>query len=71
MLDTSVFIGREPGRAMPRTAFPDEMVVSVVTIAELRAGVLAARDTSTRARRLATVDALSDVEMVPAGTASP
>jgi len=39
--------------------------VSVVTLAELQAGVLAARDTQTRARRLATLDILNDVEILP------
>jgi predicted nucleic acid-binding protein len=39
--------------------------VSVVTLAELQAGVLAARDTGTRARRMATLDILSDVEIFP------
>lgn len=38
---------------------PDELMVSVVTVGELRAGVLAATDLITRDRRLATlVDAL-------------
>jgi hypothetical protein len=44
---------------------PEESAISVVTLAELQAGVLAARDTATRAVRLATVDALSDVEVLP------
>lgn len=36
-------------------ALPDELAVSVVTIGELRAGVLAAAETEVRARRLATL----------------
>ena len=39
--------------------------MSVVTLAELHAGVLAATDTGTRARRLATLDAISIVEALP------
>ena len=51
--DTSVFIAREAGR--PLGDLPDEIAVSVVTAAELELGVLRAKDTQTRARRLATV----------------
>jgi predicted nucleic acid-binding protein len=36
-----------------------------VSLAELQAGVLAAIDTYTRARRLATLDTLSDIEVIP------
>ena len=43
---------------------PEESAVSVVTLAELYAGVLAARDTHTRARRMATLDMLADVQML-------
>ena len=39
--------------------------MSVVTLAELLAGVLAARDTQTRARRLATLEVLNDIEILP------
>ncbi|MDT5038512.1 MAG: hypothetical protein QOE03_3697, partial [Micromonosporaceae bacterium] len=42
-----------------------ESAVSVVTLAELQAGVLAAVDTATRARRLAALDILSDIEVIP------
>lgn len=51
--DTSVFIAQETGRALGD--LPDEIAVSVVTAAELELGVLRARDTDTRARRLATL----------------
>jgi hypothetical protein len=44
---------------------PEEAAVSVVTLAELQAGVLAARDTATRARRMATLDVVSDIELPP------
>lgn len=54
MLDTSVFIAREQAR--PLGAFPDEVAVSVVTISELRHGVLAAEDHGTRAVRLTTLE---------------
>ena len=65
VLDTSVFIASESGRPLKEALLPDEAAVSVVTLAELQAGVLAARDTDTRARRMATLDVLSDVELLP------
>ncbi len=51
--DTSVFIAQETGRQLGD--LPDEIAVSVVTAAELELGVLRAKDTDTRARRLATL----------------
>jgi predicted nucleic acid-binding protein len=54
VLDTSVFIAGEQGRPLERS-LPDEVSVSVVTLAELELGVLTARDADTRARRLATL----------------
>jgi predicted nucleic acid-binding protein len=65
LLDTSVFIARESGRPFDVGLLPDQSAVSVVTIAELQAGVLAATDTETRARRLATLEASSAVEALP------
>ncbi|MBK8078291.1 MAG: type II toxin-antitoxin system VapC family toxin [Kineosporiaceae bacterium] len=65
VLDTSVFIAAESGRPLDAARVPDESAISVVTLAELHAGVLAARDTDTRARRLATVEAIADVEVLP------
>lgn len=53
--DTSVFIARETGRALDSRSLPDELAVSVITVGELRAGVLAADDVGTRDRRLATL----------------
>jgi predicted nucleic acid-binding protein len=65
VLDTSVFIASESGRPLDMAALPDESAISVVTLAELRAGVLAAKDTGTRAVRMATLDAIADVEVLP------
>lgn len=62
LLDTSVLIASESGRELDRDAIPDEVAVSVVTVAELQAGVLAAKDVETRARRLATLDSIADLE---------
>jgi len=55
LLDTSVFIAREQER--PLSQLPDEVAVSVVTISELRYGVLAAEDHVTRELRLKTLEA--------------
>lgn len=65
LLDTSVLIARETARRLDVQAIPDQTAVSVVTIAELHAGILAAPDTTTRARRLATLDAVSVVDPLP------
>jgi len=65
LLDTSVLIASETGRLLDTNALPDEIFISVVTIAELQAGVLAAADTATRARRLATLDSVAGLEALP------
>ncbi len=65
LLDTSVLIARETRRPLDTAAVPEQSTVSVVTLAELQAGVLAAPDTATRARRLATLDAVSAVAALP------
>ncbi|MEZ5237443.1 MAG: type II toxin-antitoxin system VapC family toxin [Microthrixaceae bacterium] len=63
--DTSVFIARESGRALDTQALPDELAVSVITIAELRAGVLVAGTLERRDRRLATLTAALRLDPVP------
>ena len=63
--DTSVFIAREPGRPLTEVDLPDELAISVVTIGELRAGVLAAADVETRDRRLATLSEALAFEPLP------
>jgi predicted nucleic acid-binding protein len=65
LLDTSVLIATETGRPLDSSGLPDEVFISVVTIAELQAGVLAATDTATRARRLATLDSVAELEALP------
>jgi predicted nucleic acid-binding protein len=54
VLDTSVFIAGERGRPLVRP-LPEQVSVSVVTLAELELGVLMARDSDTRSQRLATL----------------
>jgi predicted nucleic acid-binding protein len=53
ILDTSVFVAVEQSRQLARP-LPDDVGVSVVTLAELELGVLMARDAETRATRLST-----------------
>lgn len=65
LADTSVFIARESGRPLDAGALPDELAVSVITIGELRAGVLAAGDVDARDRRLATLTAALELDPVP------
>jgi predicted nucleic acid-binding protein len=55
LLDTSVFIAREQRRDLVFADLPDEAAISVVTLAELGAGVHLAGDARVRARRLATL----------------
>ena len=64
LADTSVFIAHESGRPLRVEALPDRLAVSVVTIGELRAGVLAAADLATRDRRRATLTAVLALEPV-------
>jgi predicted nucleic acid-binding protein len=54
VLDTSVFIAVEQGRRLARS-LPEQVGVSVVTLAELELGVLMARDADVRALRLTTL----------------
>jgi predicted nucleic acid-binding protein len=54
LVDSSVFIALEQERRLVGTP-PEEIAVSVITVGELRVGVLAAGDAGTRARRLETL----------------
>jgi|SRR5437868_6456230 len=65
LADTSVFIARESGRRLAEADLPDELAISVITIGELRAGVLAALDVSTRDLRLATLTEALQFDAVP------
>ena len=64
LADTSVFIARESGRPLQASLLPDELAVSIITIGELRAGVLAARDVTTRDTRLATLTAAMTLDPI-------
>ncbi len=65
VLDTSVFIATETGRDIDESQFPAEVATTVITLAELNAGVLAATTADIRALRLATLDAVADIAVLP------
>jgi predicted nucleic acid-binding protein len=67
LADTTIFIARESGRALEESSLPDELAVSVITIGELRAGVLAAEDVRVRDQRLATLTVAIGLDPVPIG----
>src|SRR6266702_6891091 len=69
LADTSLFIAHESGRTLAHIELPDELAISVITIGELRAGVLAAADTATRDLRLATLTEALAFDAVPIGQA--
>jgi predicted nucleic acid-binding protein len=64
LLDTSVFIAAESGRPLDEERIPEETALSVVTLAESQAGVLATDDVAVRARRMATLATVGDIEVV-------
>ena len=64
LADTSVFIARESDRPLQESLFPDELAVSIITIGELRAGVLATNDVKIRDQRLATLTAAMTLDPV-------
>ncbi len=63
LADTSLFIAHEQQRL--RESPPQRLAVSTITVGELRAGVLVAADSKTRARRLRTVTAVTALEPFP------
>lgn len=64
LADTSLFIALEQERPLVGTP-PEVIAVSVVTVAELRLGVLAAEDGPTRARRLETLSRADAMDPIP------
>ena len=65
VLDTSVFIANEGGRPFDASAMPEETATTVITVAELTTGILAAGSTEIRARRLATLNSVSNMVALP------
>jgi predicted nucleic acid-binding protein len=64
LVDTSVFIASETGRWIDESKIPEEIAVSVVTLAELHVGVLAAPDLETRSRRMGTLDTAAALDHI-------
>jgi predicted nucleic acid-binding protein len=60
-----VFVSIEQGRPLRREVTPEFGAISIVTKAELRAGVLAAKDIATRDKRLDTLDAIARILVLP------
>jgi predicted nucleic acid-binding protein len=65
LADTSVFIATESGRRVDTTGLPGILRVSVITIGELRQGVLGASEAEVRARRLDTLTRASSMQPIP------
>jgi predicted nucleic acid-binding protein len=65
LADTSVWISAELGRSIDRAALPDLLRVSVVTLAELQAGVLAATGATAVSSRLRTLQIAQESEPLP------
>lgn len=64
LADTSLFIAVEQDRSLSARP-PERLAVSVVTVGELRLGVLAAQTGPTRARRLETLSAVAALDPLP------
>lgn len=64
LADTSIFIAREAGRPL-KAEPPSDVAVSVITIAELRLGVLMASEAGTRHRRLSTLEVALLLDALP------
>jgi len=65
VLDTSVFIATETNRQLNTSLIPEEVATTVITLAELNAGVLVTRTAEIRAGRLRTLDAVADMMALP------
>ena len=64
LLDTNIFISLELGRSVNRQMIPDELAISVITLAELEFGIYSATDQQTRAKRMATFRKVMDSEAI-------
>ncbi len=65
LADTTVFIARESGRSLDVESLPSQLAVSIITIGELRAGVLATDDLDAREQRLVTLTSVLAMEPLP------
>ncbi|HEX6780919.1 MAG TPA: PIN domain-containing protein [Solirubrobacterales bacterium] len=65
LLDTSVLIAAEESRPLRAEGLPLRAAISIITVGELRAGVLAAPDVQSRDRRLCTLERISATPILP------
>ena len=65
LIDTSVLVAVEKGRPLREEGLPERSVISVVTVAELRAGVLTAPDIESRDRRIVTLEGATSGAILP------
>lgn len=65
LIDTSVLVAVEKGRPLREEALPARSALSIVTVAELRAGVLAAPDIESRDRRMTTLEGVGGAAILP------
>lgn len=65
LVDTSVLVAVEKGRPLREETLPERSAISIVTVAELRAGVLAAPDIESRDRRMVTLERVAGTAILP------
>lgn len=65
LADTTLFIARESGRALEEASRPDGLAVSIITVGELRAGVLSTGEVRIRDQRLATLMEAMALDPIP------
>jgi predicted nucleic acid-binding protein len=65
LLDTSVLIAAEDGRSLRAEVLPPRIAISIITVGELRAGILSAPDVQSRDRRLYTLERISGTTILP------
>lgn len=66
LLDTSTIIAIETNRAVDYGALPLEQYVCAITVGELHAGIHAAPDVESRAARIASLEAVSGLQILSA-----
>lgn len=65
LLDTSVLIAAEESRPLRAEVLPKSAAISIITVGELRAGILSAPDIESRDRRLYTLERISGAAILP------
>lgn len=65
LIDTSVLVAVEKTRPLREEALPERSAISIITVAELRAGVLSAPDVESRDRRIVTLEGVRGAAILP------